>query len=387
MPILPSPMDARDWFETYIHEPTFTLTCEGYVTAPSAGLWLFAVDDGSTTDVMLSAEFNQGLYMARIDPISDFTPSSSGSTTGTFTVSGGSWTLISLTWNYGLSDHWHLYAHGYHWLSCNDAENDAGVRDIYLVQVDTALSTASAPSSVQAVSNSTSTYEASAAFNAALGASAYVGPTNDHFMIAMWSGLGIGVVHSNNADLRMVFFDKALGLRTNRTSGQQYGDAAMAVVGQQFSAGGFAFRAEATSNDWILLAPQTMLTSSGGPLRFWRTIDNSWTSGSEGTSFEQAGYHIAMPYVVRVGWYYVMTYRRVSTSQAYGEDYGDIVREVYDGNWNLQTTEVLLTASSSRAGNRPHCQRWGNYLITCWDEWDDDAGSGLGVYMRVEEMS
>lgn len=377
-------MDAREWFEVYLHEPTFTLTCEGYVTAtsgPSPELWLFAVDDGSTTDVMLSAEAGGGLYMARIDPISDFTPDSTGSTTGTFTVSGGSWTLIDVPFNFGLSDHWHVYAHGFHWLSCNDAEAE-GIGDIYLVQMDSALGTASAPGYVQAVSSTDSTLAKTFAPQFYTD----VGATNDHFMIEMWSGLGIGVGHDDNAKLRMVFFDKSLGLRTNRSSGLTYGDAAMGIPGQQFSAGGFAFR-EPESDDWNLMAPNTMAWASGGPLRFWRTTGNSWTEVAEVMNFEQTGYHIAMPYVVRIGWYYVMTYRRVSTAGAYGSDSGDIVREVYNNIWALETTEVLLAASSSRAGNRPHCQRWGNYLITCWDEWDDDAGTGLGAYMRVEAVS
>lgn len=386
-------MTASEWFEIYYHEPAFELKHEGYVTAssgPSPDNWLFAVDDGSSNDVMLSAEFDGNVYMARIEP-----------TSGNFAVA---WTLIDLaaTQTHDISDHWHVFAHGYHRLSCNCPENDQGLGDIILAQVDSALSTAAAPSQVQAVSSTDSTRASDAEFDEDVGA------TNDHFMVEMYSGLGVVVGHFNNADLRIVFFDKALGLRTNRTSGDTFGDVSIGIIGKQFSAGGFAFREPASADfewdgkkwvwgdvssyDWNVMAPNTMNWEEGGPLRFWRTADNSWSSHVsppvEVMNFEQSGYHIAMPYVVRVGLYWVMTYRRVATDSGNSleNDNGDIVRDIYNSNWVFQRQEVLLTASASRAGNRPHCQLWRGYLITCWDEWDAVNSRGLGIYMRVEEL-
>jgi len=89
-------------------------------TIPGAGLWLFAVDDGSP-QLALSAESDGKLLIGRLK-VTDPDATASWQTVASPTDTGG----------LPIADHWHIFAHGYHWLVFSVAGDSAS----YLLKLD-----------------------------------------------------------------------------------------------------------------------------------------------------------------------------------------------------------------------------------------------------------
>lgn len=109
---------------------------ESAAGATDLNVWLHAVDDGSDTDIALSAEGSvidetaspptiQHIYTARIDPTKAVNFQTAGWTS---LISSDDAILSSVRvadstgaemYFRGIADHWHIYAHGYHWIAAS----------------------------------------------------------------------------------------------------------------------------------------------------------------------------------------------------------------------------------------------------------------------------
>ncbi len=85
-----------------------------------AGVWLFAVDDGNP-QLALSAELDGKLLVGRLD-VTDPKATVSWQAVASPTDTGGM----------SIADHWHIFAHGYHWLVFSVAGDSAS----YLLKLD-----------------------------------------------------------------------------------------------------------------------------------------------------------------------------------------------------------------------------------------------------------
>ncbi len=349
----------------------FVTVNEGTFDPSEAALWLHCVPDGDPSGtglpVLLSAEYDGNVYVARADPLD----------TGIFTVGALAWTPLVVENYDDVHDHWHVVSGGKHYVSTADRATE----NLYACAFEPDLSDAAAP-----------TIRGKAVFSQTDGSSTDVDyATNDHFMYPTRTGVAIGVWKSSTPCLVVGFVESDLTLYSTA----EVGDSALVL------ANGSSVTRVAGSGSAALafLCPSNMSPYSGGSVVRYVEANLSLAVWAEETTRETewtSDDHLAMATMVRFpNGYTAVTYRRLEpglVSTAGGPDYGDIVRDVYDDTGALQSRDALIKYSDTRAANRPHTALYTSsggalFLVTCWDEYDTLNSAVLGCSMLVERVS
>ena len=288
-------------------------------------MWLFAVDDGSP-QLALSAESDGQLLMGRLDV--------------TNPAASVSWQTVAGPADTGgvpIADHWHIFAHGYHWIVFSVAGDSAS----YLLKVGKDFQRL-----------------------ALVPVRHTDGPTNDMFLVAEPDGVAVG------------HFAPGYGHTIHHF------DLAASKTGQVRIGGGTFAHSNGSSaipvdGGYLLFATETMNPLATSAVRLIR-FDASWSPVNIGAVLDEDGTNAAMASAVRLDSGYTIVNLRVRTgvsprqksptAQQPGspmpDDSGALVRLVLDPNVTIVSRETVV---SDRA-NRPHTSLIGNMLITTWDE-------------------
>lgn len=301
-----------------------------------AKTWLFAVDDGSP-QLALSAESDGKLLMGRLD-VNTPDAAVSWQTVASPADTGGK----------SIADHWHIFAHGYHWIVFSVAGDSAS----YLLKLDKNFQRLA----IAPVGHTD-------------------GPTNDMFLVAESDGVAVGHFAPGYGHT-IHHFD----LAANKTGQVRIGGGTFA-----HSNGSSAIPVD---GGYLLFATETMNPLATSAVRLIR-FDASWSPVNIGAVLDEDGTNAAMASAVRLDSGYTIVHLRVRTgvsprqksptAQQPGspmpDDSGALVRLVLDPNGTIVSRETVV----SERANRPHTTLVGNLLITAWDE----AGA---IRLRVDRI-
>ena len=287
-------------------------------------MWLFAVDDDSP-QLAVSAESDGKLLMSRLD-VTDPNATVSWQTVASPTDTGG----------VPIADHWHIFAHGYHWLVFSVAGDNAS----YLLKLDKDFQRL-----------------------ALVPVGHTDGPTNDMFLVAEPDGVGIG------------HFIPAYGHTIHRF------DMQAKQIGQVRIGGGIYTHANGSSaipieGGYLLFATETLNPSATGAVKLIQ-FDASWRPVDVRPVLDEDGTNAAMATAVRLDSGYIIVNLRVRTGVSprqkapspqpgslLPDDSGALVRLVLAPDGTTVSKETLVSGGT----NRPHTTLVNDLLITTWDE-------------------
>lgn len=290
-----------------------------------ANVWLFAVDDGNPL-LAVSAESDGKLIMGRLD-VTDPAASVSWQTVAGPADTGG----------VSIADHWHIFAHGYHWL----VFSVAGDSTSYLLKLDTDFQRLA----IVPVGHAD-------------------GPTNDMFLVAEPDG--IAVAHFTPGYGHTVYrFD----MKANKTGQVRIGD------GKFTHANGSS--AIPVDGGYLVFASETLNPSATGAVRVIR-FDASWRPVDVKPVMDEDGTNAAMATAVRLDSGYTIVHLRVRTGVSprqkvsstpqpgypLPDDSGALVRLVLAPDGTIVNREIL----ASEGTNRAHTTLVGDLLVTTWDK-------------------
>lgn len=309
-------------------------------TIAGASLWLFAVDDGSQ-QLVVSAEQDQEVMLGRLDPNNPAQPVD--------------WQVVISkidTGGRGTADHWHIFAHGLHWIVFSVPGDDISKLATFdknfnrtnLVDIDN-------PGNV---------------------------PTNDMFLVEEKDGVAVG--HFLPGTGHKVFqFDTNANLKGTVDVGG----------GQYIHTNGSS--AEKTSDGFIIFGTETLAPDSVGGIKKIVT-DSDWKPKSSVNLVREEGKNIVMASSATFENGYRVVHARVrdgakpfdprsapsapAPGQPLPDDSGAIVRYVIAPDNRVVSQETL----ASQGANRPHTALVGDLLITSWD-------SKSGVKLRIDKVS
>ncbi|MBI4296526.1 MAG: hypothetical protein HY667_05365 [Chloroflexi bacterium] len=303
-----------------------------------AKVWLFAVDDGNPR-LALSAESDGQLLVGRLDISNPTAPVSWRTVAGPADTGGAP-----------IADHWHIYAHGYHWLVFSVAGDNAS----YLLKLS---------KDFQRI--------------ALVPVGHADGPTNDMFLVAEPGGVAVG--HFAPTSRGQIIHRFNVGAR-------KIGEASIGGGAFAHTNGSSAIPVE---GGYLLFATETLNPSVAGAVRMIQ-LDASWRPVSSKAVLDETGTNAAMPTAVRLANGYMIVNLRVRTGvsprgaapgplpQPGGllpDDSGALVRLVLTPDGTVVNRETLAPAGT----NRPHTALVGDLLVTTWDE----TGT---VRLRVERV-
>jgi len=290
-----------------------------------AEVWLFAVDDGNPL-LAVSAESDGKLIMGRLD-ISDPAASVSWQTVAGPADTGG----------VSIADHWHIFAHGYHWL----VFSVAGDNTSYLLKLDKEFQRlAIVP--VEHVD----------------------GPTNDMFLVAEPDG--VAVAH----------FAPGYGHTLHRFDTQANKTGQVRIGGDKFThANGSS--AIPVDGGYLVFASETLNPSATSAVRVIQ-FDASWRPVDVRPVMDEDGTNAAMATALRLDSGYTIVHLRVrtgvsprqktpsapQTGSPLPDDSGALVRLVLAPDGTITSRETLV----SEGANRAHTALVGDLLVTTWDE-------------------
>lgn len=373
-----------------------------HLPSPSPGsraIWLHAVPDGQPffagvdAPLMLTCEYDQDIHAARCEPVTGMLPYG--------------WTPLRVprvAKSKGLADHWQVYQPsrlrgpaggpgGAHWVAYSellDGATATTTRESAVLQLFpfTAEETPApaARSAIVAVAPRTDVPTALLDNDpvpitnpgTGLTTSEYPYQTNDLYATVTDSGeVGLGFL--DRATVSLV----AMGVDT-AGSGSLLGTGPVGGALDQTRNGSAASEAPSAwapgplvTTSWYAVVPESLGTTTPGGLRVY-ACRGAFPGTSPGTVVcevelaSAGGAHVcAMGTVVRLStgeW--VLTYRRFLAGASVHEDYGDVVRQVFDASttpWTpLGVPEVILEAQGGSSGfggppagdylgyNRPH---------------------------------
>lgn len=401
-------------------------TFGGEIPGPNGdGSWLFAVPDGeSATDstIMLSMSSASDLFLGRLDLSSLDNGKRGGAVVGSFESATLNllWAQVDLT-DYGdsVTDHWHIYADGSHWLAFAvnngdplDTETDLWLLRIETADVLTAIDDAVAsfsPTGTVLASGAVLVYTTKAAADvpstyadyAKAGGVALVNETagshstNDHFIVAVTGGIAVAIWNGTTKALRILTVDSATLTLTADTN---FAGASPLV---ETNTTGSAQPGVLDHDRRRVLVPTVLMpTTTSNVINLLDTNESFEDSDTTvlGT-IEDTAYNLQMASFVELpNTDLVIAYKRVPISGYYDasntepviDDWGDIVVELYSGELLIpDVTYVCLEASSASGGtfgNRPHVARWRRWIITTWDT--AQFGGALAInhscYLRID---
>ena len=289
-----------------------------------AKVWLFAVDDGNP-QLALSAESDGKLLMGRLD-VTDPKATVSWQTVASPTDTGG----------VSIADHWHIFAHGYHWLVFSVAGDSAS----YLLKLD---------KSFQRL--------------AFVPVGHTDGPTNDMLLVAEPDGVTVG------------HFAPGYGHTIHRF------DIQAKKTGQVRIGGGVFTHANGSSaipveGGYLLFASETLNPAVTSAVRLIQ-FDASWRPVNVRTVLDEDGTNAAMATAVRLDSGYTIVHLRVRTGVSprqkapspqpgslMPDDSGTLLRLVLALDGSILSQETLVPDGT----NRVHTTLVGDILVTTWDE-------------------
>ena len=292
---------------------------------PGAKLWLFAVDDGNP-QLALSAEADGKLLMGRLN-VTDPAATVSWQTVASSADTGGA----------SIADHWHVFAHGYHWLVFSVAGDSAS----YLLKLDRDFQRL-----------------------ALVPVGHTDGPTNDMFLVAEPDGVAVGHFAPGYGHTVHRFDVQAKKTGQVRVGGGNYthanGSSAIMVEG-----------------GYLLFASETLNPSATGAVKLIQ-LDTSWQPVSVKGVLDEDGTNAAMATAVRLDSGYTILHLRVRTGvsprqQATAapqpgapmpDDSVSLVRLVLTPDGKIVSRETLVPEGTNRA----HTTLIGDLLVTTWDE-------------------
>jgi len=304
-------------------------------TISGAGVWLFAIDDGSP-QLALSAESDGKLLMGRLN-----------ATDPSATISWQTVASPSDTGGPPIADHWHIFAHDYHWMVFSVAGDSAS----YLLKLDKDFKRLA----IVPVGHTD-------------------GPTNDMFLVAEPDGVAVG------------HFVPGFGHTVHRFDLQLKKTGQVRIGGGTFTHtnGSGAIPLE---DGYLVFATESLnptVTSAVRAIRF----DSSWRPVSIKPVFDEDGTNAVMATAVRLASGYTIVHLRVRAgvsprqkipsaqpSPLPADDSGALVRLVLSPDGMTVSKETLVASGT----NRVHTTLAGDLLITTWDE----AGT---VRLRVDRI-
>jgi hypothetical protein len=303
---------------------------------PGAKVWLFAVDDGNP-QMAVSAESDGKLLIGRLDV-----------TNPAVTVSWQTAADSSDTGGAPIADHWHIFAHGYHWLVFSVAGDSAS----YLLKLDKDFK------------------------RLALVPIGHTdGPTNDMFLVAEPEGVAVGLFAPGYGHTIHRFDIQANQTGQVRIGGGIYthtnGSSAIPVEG-----------------GYLVFATESLNPSATSAVRLIR-FDTSWRPVEIKPVIDEDGTNAAMATAVRLNSGYIIVNLRIRTGVSprqqapaapqpgapMPDDSGALVRLVLTPDGTVISQKVLVPAGTNRA----HTTLAGDILSTTWDE-------NSAVYLRVDRI-
>ena len=288
-------------------------------------LWLFAVNDGNP-QMALSAEADGKLLMGRLD-VTDPNATVSWQTVASSTDAGG----------VTIADHWHIFAHGYHWLVFSVAGDSAS----YLLKLDKDFKRL-----------------------ALVPVEHTDGPTNDMFLVAEPDGVAVG------------HFAPGYGHTVHRFDLQAKKTGQVRIGGPSYThANGSS--AITVDGGYLLFASETLNPSTTSAVKLIR-LDASWQPVSVRAVLDEDGTNAAMATAVRLDSGYTVVHLRIRTGVSprqqapaapqpgapMPDDSGALVRLVLAPDGEIVSRETLVASGTNRA----HTTLVGDLLVTTWDE-------------------
>ncbi len=391
--------------------------------------WAYAVpDDASdlTRDVVLSIAYDGDVYLALLDLSSLRRNAASGDVNAA--RASISWSRLALpaaatARGYtGVADHAHVAAFGSHWISAQLAggprlaESASTLNDLWLFRVDRRqLGGGGTIAPDREVLVYASDYNSAWRLDPLVSDTARAYATNDHFMVATPEGVAVAIKHVQNKALRFLVVDPRLLLLTaDVTFLGTVGSPTKLECDTTGSARGPAGAASPAA--WRVMVPDTVLLNVADNVLQVFDTDASLSDATilgRGTPNFQAtlpGYSLQMPSFVRLpNGDSVLALKLVPCSTAatgptYSDnspvvdDWGYLWLAVWDATFSSMSSPVPLqvtvssTAAGAPGGNRPHVSRWGNFILTCWEEADLDStkqtaqASNFRSYLRVDVL-
>ncbi len=340
--------------------PTLSTTI-GKTTVTDAHLWLFPVVD-DYQGLVLSAEGNGGIIVSRIDPLD------------TASFGSPSWTTVASTADTGgenIADHWHIYAHGYHWISFSTTS----ANKCFLLKMDMdfnriGLYTAYTNKTFKSIQNAV---------------------TNDHFLVEEKKGVAIALFQ--HGDKSSTGKPRMIVKRFTSNGGSKATKFVPADSPNSYSNGGSAYlqtgRCPAhISPCFMIFVPEKIDETVKGDL-IHLIADKNWQVKSSSKILSNVGFNYSMS---SMGYwknnFAMLTVKKSSVIRsASSASGGKIMRYVVDGNFKKYNTKTISFGYS----HRPHTvlyskrtrRKLTDYLITCWDQSD----SSPQAYMRVDMIS
>lgn len=436
------------------HEPgTYSITKRFEQRVAGVNLWLFWVDDGGA-DLVGSGESpgSNSIYVIRADPTDQSALASIQDADWhpliTLTELGGVWGQ-DLTYTYGdgtsehqyqsIADHWHIYAHGFHWiaLSLTPAPSHGGVGvGVALVKFEM-LSAGPVVHDARVI---WSPKRAADWWPDNLGGPTYrvVHPTNDLFLTTTRTGVAIGINRvprdpganpegwkdGKGSKILMVEGGGAAGMGAIGLGAGQLGMTgrvgdtldfrSVLVVERDFShsnaasaqgvmsggLNGINGRVQVAGLRYRLLAPDAISVTSRSEISLILS-DEDWNPSSRTILLEDALQHYSMadeafipgpglatsllqPPDSGLALNRAMVYKRVGLDEGREagderDDAGELRIRLYQGSSEIDKA----VTQAGTYGNRCHLSYWEGHLIVGWDRptiGSTDAGAITTVY-------
>ena len=313
---------ASDWrsktftYETIIQPPTVT-EVQAPVALPSGASWLFVIDDGEDM-LALSTEAGSSIHMGRLDPANPSAPITLQSVASSADTGGQ-----------GIADHWHIYAHGYHWIvfSVTNAEQS------YLLQLDKDFNQITLVEVAQQDKGVS---------------------TNDMFLVAEDDGITVGHFYEGQGH-KLYRFNTAAELTDTMTIG-----------GSGNFAHGNGASAYQTDNGFVVFAPTSLDPSSATEL-YKITYSADWEEKSIVTLLQadDTGFAMGSAALLDDG-SYIIHARKIANASDHdntGDDSGAIVQYRFASDDELVDSTMIVEES----GNRPHTTLVGDDVYLTYD--------------------
>ncbi len=291
------------------------------------------------------------------------------------------------TWYTGAADHAHLAAHGAHWISVQLASAmDSEHNDLWLLKLERAdIEYAVATGGKVAPRVQRLVYSAdhrtAVRYDALVIDTDRTYSTNDHFLQAVPGGVRVVIANAAAGTLLPIEVDPftlqlqsasewnpaALGIRANTT-----GSARGPTLGE-------------LTPSFRLVFPDTVVTNVAQNNLHLVETDSSWSVSSLAASLSLAGYSLQMPsFLVLLDGSVVLALKLLpctavpATTPTYWdgepvfEDWGYVHLFLLERGLAglLQVVPLALAGRTSltTGGNRPHLNRWGRWVLACWDQ-------------------
>jgi len=325
---------------------SFQTIFEGQIDAP---LWLFAVTDDEG-QIVLSAEKDQEIIMAKFDPNNP--------------KAKLNWkTIVSKNEVEGVADHWHVFAHGYHYFVFSQPKADSA----YAVKVDKNLKRV-------AMNHIVDRYEVPKNERPPFGGEYLI--TNDMFLVQESEGV-TAAFFLPTIGHKLFRMDKDLNVFETKNIGSgklTHGNGSSAIM---------------TKNGFDVLASDTiMFLQQSGVQLLQYDKDWNFVTARELVDFDNQSIGMVSGIYLDDG--SLVLHSRTNVN-AYGrgempppptpgvltDDGGKIGRYVFDKNGKLKSTEYLYEGTKA---HRPHTALLNDLLITTWDSSDG------GTTLRMDKI-